>query len=69
MIMQGPGIADIDDIDQDMFELWTSLDMLSRPILDSNPLAPPGVILMYSLNIHKIRGTYKSTLNDADNEV
>ncbi len=68
MMVQGPGIVDIEDMDQDMFEQWRELDMLGRSLLNLRPDAPPGVILLYTLNIDNFKGKGKFNYDNADNE-
>ncbi len=55
MMVQGAGIVDIEDLDQDMFLLWQQYDLMGKRYLEVVTDAPPNVILFYTLQMDAIR--------------
>lgn len=66
-MLQGPGIANIEDIDQDTYALCAKLDVMEKHIFDAKPDAPMSAIMFYTLTIDKWRDReYYSTLSEVD---
>lgn len=66
-MLQGPGIVDIEDMDQDFYSKWKKLDLMGMDLLDAVPTAPPGVILAYSLDTKWLRNNFSFDFTDEDN--
>lgn len=54
-MLQGPGIVPLEDLDQDMYELWQQFDLIGTKFFNVVTEAPPNVIMYYTLHMDAVR--------------